>query len=85
MPDCSNGTNMAKTAFGTTDIARMCHVAPTTVGRWLAEGKIPFFTTAGRHRRVCAPDLIVFLKEHGLPVPPEVPGVDIKEDGCHEQ
>ncbi|MFA6092780.1 MAG: response regulator [Elusimicrobiota bacterium] len=58
-----------KRAYGTTDIARMCYVTPPTVGRWIEEGKLPCFRTAGGHRRVWDKDLIEFLKVHGMPVP----------------
>ncbi len=56
-------------AFGTYDIARICLVTPATVGRWIEEGKMPFFTTGGGHRRVWAEDLAAFLKSHNFPVP----------------
>lgn len=57
-------------AFGTYDIARICLVTPATVGRWIAEGKMPSFTTGGGHRRVWAEDLAAFLKAHNFPLPP---------------
>lgn len=55
--------------FGTTQIARLCHVSAQTVGRWIEGGKLPFFTTAGGHRRVFASDLVSFLTAHNIPVP----------------
>lgn len=61
-----------KQAFGTTEIARICHVTPPTVGRWIEEGKLPCFTTGGGHRRVWDADLARFLREHNMPVPPGV-------------
>jgi len=62
---------MKKKAFGTYDIAKICHVTPATVGRWVDEGKLPFFTTGGGHRRVWDVDLISFLKSHNIPLPNE--------------
>jgi CheY-like chemotaxis protein len=59
-------------ALGTYDIARICLVTPTTVGRWIEEGKLPSFKTGGGHRRVWAKDLVVFLKEHNFPVPQDL-------------
>jgi len=56
-------------AFGTTEVARVCHVTPPTVGRWIEDGKLPSFTTGGGHRRVWASDLVAFLREHNIPVP----------------
>jgi len=59
-------------ALGTHDIARICHVTPPTVVRWIEEGKIPSFTTGGGHRRVWDKDLLVFMKEHKMAIPPEL-------------
>lgn len=56
-------------AFGTHDIARICHVTPPTVGRWIEEGLLPSFTTGGGHRRVWDDDLVVFLRVHNIPIP----------------
>lgn len=56
-------------AFGTYSIAKICHVTPTTVGRWIEAGKLPFFITAGGHRRVLAGDLASFLRKHKIPLP----------------
>lgn len=61
-----------KKVFGTTQLARLCHVSAQTVGRWIEEGKLPFFTTAGGHRRVFAADLVSFLTAHNIPVPEEL-------------
>lgn len=63
---------MNKKALGTHGIAKICHVTPPTVARWIEEGKLPSFTTGGGHRRVWPRDLIVFLHKHNVPVPPEL-------------
>jgi CheY-like chemotaxis protein len=57
-----------KKAYGTYEIAKFCHVMPTTIGRWIEEGKLPSFTTGGGHRRVLTGDLIAFLKAHNFPI-----------------
>src|SRR4051812_3305543 len=64
---------MKTKALGTHDIARICLVTPTTVGRWIQEGKLPSFTTGGGHRRVWAEDVANFLKQHNFPIPPDLP------------
>lgn len=64
----------AEHGLGTTDIARICHVTPPTVGRWIEEGRLPSFRTAGGHRRVWAGDLVGFLRGHNIPVPPDLEG-----------
>lgn len=60
---------MKNKAFGTYEIAEICHVTPSTVGNWIEKGLIPTFTTGGGHRRVWAKDLVSFLKEHNIPIP----------------
>lgn len=65
---------MKKKAFGTYHIAKICQVAPVTVGRWLDEGKLAYFTTGGGHRRVWNSDLIQFLESHNYPLPPFLNG-----------
>lgn len=63
-----------KTAYGTTEIARICHVTPQTVKRWIERGHLPHFTTAGGHRRVWDGDLAGFLRAHNIPVPAGLSG-----------
>lgn len=63
---------MQKKAFGTYDIAKICHVTPSSVGHWIEKGLLPTFTTGGGHRRVWAKDLVTFLKAHNIPVPGEL-------------
>lgn len=63
---------MPQRAFGTHDIARVCHVSPPTVGRWIEEGLLPSFTTGGGHRRVWDVDLRAFLITHNIPLPSEL-------------
>lgn len=63
---------MKSKSLGTHDIARLCQVTPPTAIRWIEQKIIPSFRTAGGHRRVWDKDLVVFLKEHNLPVPPEL-------------
>jgi CheY-like chemotaxis protein len=67
---------MKNKALGTHDIARICQVTPPTAIRWIEQGKLPSFTTGGGHRRVWDKDLVIFLKEHNFPVPPDL------EPGC---
>lgn len=56
--------------LGTYEIAKICHVTPPTINRWIKEGKLPFFTTGGGQYRVWACDLVDFLNKHNIPVPP---------------
>ncbi len=56
-----------KDIFSTHDAARVCRVTPMTVIRWIKEGKIPAFKTAGGHRRILRQDLDRFCRSRGIP------------------
>ena len=58
-----------KEVYGTYEIAKICHVTPATVGRWVDDGKLPSFTTAGGHHRVFKKNLISFLHQLNIPLP----------------
>ena len=47
-------------------------MTPATIGRWIDEGQLPYFTTGGGHRRVWDTDLVKFLKSHNIPIPREL-------------
>lgn len=58
--------------YTTHDIARFCDVYPSSVIRWINEGKLKSYATPGGHQRVTREDLLKFLKEFRIPIPPEV-------------
>src|SRR5882672_8022730 len=77
-------------ALGTYNIAKICNVAPITVGRWIDEGKLPYFTTGGGHRRVWEKHLVKFLEDHNYPIPKNLsaslrPAILIVEDSAPER
>jgi CheY-like chemotaxis protein len=59
---------MKRMAFGTHEIAKICHVTPATVGNWINKGLLPFFQTGGGHRRVWDRDIIEFMNSHNIPI-----------------
>lgn len=67
---------MVKRAFGTHYIAGVCQVTRQTVARWIEEGKLPSFSTAGGQRRVWDKDLVGFLKVHNIPLPEALRALD---------
>jgi len=70
---------MKKSAFTTSDVARISHVTGETVKRWLEEGKLKGYRvgTAG-HWRILPKDLAFFLKNNNIPFPaPEETGIDL--------
>jgi len=60
--------------YSTHQVAKMCHVSPGSVIRWVHEGKIKTAKTAGGHFRICVTDLIQFLRELNMPIPYEIEG-----------
>jgi len=53
-------------------IAQMLHVDPGSVANWIDQGLLQAHRTPGGHRRVLAADLVVFLREHKIPIPDEL-------------
>ncbi len=62
---------MAKN-LSTFAIARMLHVDPGSVANWIDQELLKAHRTPGGHRRVALDDLVRFLREHKMPVPPEL-------------
>src|SRR4051812_24081201 len=61
-----------KHVYSTHEVARICRVTPMTVIRWIEDGRLGAFKTAGGHRRVPRADLEAFCRERGIPSePPE--------------
>ncbi len=58
--------------LGTLRIARMCQVTPATVAHWIDQGYLKGHRTPTGHRRVDTEDLVGFLRDHQMPVPPEL-------------
>ena len=44
-------------------------VNPSSVNKWVKDGRIPAFRTPGGHRRIRASDLVAFLNRHQMPIP----------------
>ena len=63
---------MQRRSFYTTfEISQICGVNPTTVQNWIKGHRLKAFQTPGGHRRVRHDDLILFMKEFGMPIPVE--------------
>lgn len=50
-------------------VGSLLQVNPSSVNKWVKDGRIPAFRTPGGHRRIRAADLVSFLKSHQMPVP----------------
>jgi excisionase family DNA binding protein len=53
--------------FSTHTAAKICRVTPMTVIRWIDEGRIQAFRTAGGHRRIARSSLEAFCRDAGIP------------------
>ena len=62
--------------LGTQRVARLCQVTPATVAHWIDQGHLKGHRTPTGHRRVAVEDLVEFLRDHGMPVPPEFENVE---------
>ena len=60
------------------EVGVLLQVNPSSVNKWVNEGRIPAFRTPGGHRRIKLADLLVFLSEHKMPVPAALEAVSKK-------
>jgi excisionase family DNA binding protein len=62
--------------FTTVQAAKICKVAPVTIGKWFDSGRLRGYRIPGsQDRRIPREHLITFLKEHGMPLG------DLEKDG----
>jgi excisionase family DNA binding protein len=57
------------------EVGALLQVNPSSVKKWVNEGRIAAFRTPGGHRRIRVADLIDFLNRHAMPIPRELVGV----------
>jgi len=55
-------------------VGAILQVNPSSVNKWVKDGRIPAFRTPGGHRRIRAADLVSFLNNHKMPVPRTLTG-----------
>ncbi len=51
------------------EVGALLQVNPSSVKKWVDDGKITAFRTPGGHRRIRASDLVDFLDAHKMPIP----------------
>ena len=61
-----------KPVFTTFEAAKLCHVSPLSIINWVNAGRLAAFRTPGGHRRIRREDLVMFMRENGLPLPDEL-------------
>jgi excisionase family DNA binding protein len=59
-------------AFTTFEVARLCGVFHTTVVRWIDSGRLKAYATPGKHNRVARSELVVFMRDYDMPIPPDL-------------
>jgi excisionase family DNA binding protein len=56
------------------EVGDLLQVNPSSVKKWVNEGRIAAFRTPGGHRRIRAADLVAFLDLHKMPIPHRLQG-----------
>lgn len=51
------------------EVGDLLQVNPSSINKWVKEGRIPAFRTPGGHRRIRVSDLVQFLDTHKMPIP----------------
>lgn len=51
------------------EVGDLLQVNPSSVKKWVNEGRIVAFRTPGGHRRIRVADLVDFLHRHAMPIP----------------
>ncbi len=62
----------------TSDVARICQVTAVTVGNWIRSAKLKASRVPGGNYRISHDDLISFLQQADMPVPPALTGNHIR-------
>ncbi|MGP1272877.1 MAG: response regulator [Phycisphaerales bacterium] len=58
-----------KDVLTTGEVAKICNVAPRTVSKWFDSGQLKGYRIPGsKDRRIPVPELIKFMKAHGIPM-----------------
>ncbi|HEY1584347.1 MAG TPA: response regulator [Polyangia bacterium] len=56
------------------EVGDLLQVNPSSVKKWVNEGRIAAFRTPGGHRRIRVADLVDFLNRHAMPIPGKLAG-----------
>jgi excisionase family DNA binding protein len=56
----------------TVEVASACGVSARTVGNWIRAGSLPAHRTVGGHARIAREDLLRFLEDRRIPIPPSL-------------
>jgi excisionase family DNA binding protein len=56
------------------EVGALLQVNPSSINKWVNEGRLAAFRTPGGHRRIRAADLVQFLDLHKMPIPRPLAG-----------
>ena len=74
-PD-ANRIITAETYLTSHEVGGMLQCNPSSVNKWVKEGKILAHRTPGGHRRIKAGNVVAFLKKFEMPVPAALEGLE---------
>ena len=69
MPSPKTHTFAPSSLLTSYQVGALLQVNPSSVNKWIADGRIPAYRTPGGHRRIRATDLMAFLVAHKMPIP----------------
>ncbi len=73
------------------EVGALLQVNPSSINKWVNEGRLQAFRTPGGHRRIRAADLVQFLDNHKMPIPRSLVGASkrrlliVDDDHSHLQ
>lgn len=59
----------AATLLTSHQVGQLLQVNPSSINKWIGDGRIEAFRTPGGHRRIRAGDLVTFLEQYEMPIP----------------
>ena len=62
--------NSKKDLFTTHEVSKLLQVNPRSVINWIEQNLLKSYRTPGGHRRISRKDLLAFLQNHQIPIPP---------------
>ncbi len=69
----SGSNGYGSEVFSSGQVAKICHVAARTISKWIDAGRLHGYRIPGsQDRRVTRENLVRFLRENDMPLPPEL-------------
>src|SRR5689334_22804120 len=78
MTDVSSTILDADSLLTSAEVSKLLQVDAMSIINWSIKGYLQYYRTPGGHRRIRASDVVSFLKQRGMPIPPPLTGIDEK-------